>query len=228
MTVAPLILASPATLSELVSRLPAAARARLSWAPRHLTDMAERLLTIPLVTDGAIDTAGGALLEVSRALALELPDDLPSHLETDLNSLHRLALVNAKAAVRATATVLVAGQLGPALVRAAALLIAVFEGLRRGSPVPGRVDSLARRADEAASAFAASAAAERDGVQLPWYVATAAGAEVVASFAAWSPANRPSLRKHGQPTQEELSDWERVKAALDSARPHRKLFTASW
>ncbi|MBM4781445.1 MAG: hypothetical protein GQE15_27505 [Archangiaceae bacterium] len=191
--------------------------------------MAMALLTTPLVTDSAIEGAGDALVEVWRALAAEMLKDLgwiiETGLEHDLNSLHALAPTNAKAAVRATATILVAAHLDrtPALLlHAAALMTAVFEGLRCGSPVPGRVESLARRADEAARS-----AGQNEALQLPWYVESAAGAASVASFAAWNPANRISLRRVRQPTREDLESWERVKADIDSARPHRQLFASS-
>lgn len=262
MTATQLVLASPATLSELVSRLPAEGRAQVAWTPKRIADMASALLEMPLLTDGAIEAAGDSYLEAARALspalltlapmAKELSALVQTGLEHDLKLLSGLAPANAKAALRATATILAAAQLGLqavgrievaelqkalaeldaspqeqhlSLLRAAALVTAVFEGLRRGSPIPGRVEALARRADAAAAEFAAKLAAEDEALRLPWYVESAPGAASVESFAAWNPANRPSLRQLSQPTREDLEAWERVKADIDSARPHRKLFT---
>ncbi|MDP3234533.1 MAG: hypothetical protein Q8N26_17265 [Myxococcales bacterium] len=262
MTATQLVLASPATWSELVSRLPAEARAQVAWTPKRIADMAAALLEVPLLTDGAIEAAGDAYLEAARALspallklapvAKDLSALVQTGLENDLRLLTALAPANAKAAVRATATILVLAHLGLqalgrieiaelekalaeldaspqdqhlSLLQAAALVTAVFEGLRRGSPVPGRVEALARRADAAAAEFAARLARDDDALRLPWYVESAPGAASVESFAAWNPANRASLRQVSQPTREELEAWERVKADIDSARPHRKLFT---
>lgn len=262
MTATQLVLASPATLSELVSRLPAEVRAQVAWTPKRIADMATSLLEMPLLTDGAIEAAGDAYLEAARALspallklaprASELSALVQTGLENDLKRLSALAPANAKAAIRATATLLALAQLGlqalgrvdvselqkalaelhaspqeqhVSLLRAGALVTAVFEGLRRGSPVPGRVEALARRADAAAAEFAAKLAAEDDALRLPWYLESAPGAASVEWFAAWNPANRPTLRQLSQPTPEDFETWERVKADIDSARPHRKLFT---
>lgn len=257
-----LVLASPATLSELVSRLPAEARAQVAWTPKRIADMAKALLDMPLLTDGAVEAAGDAYLEAARALsptllklaplASELNAVVQAGLENDLKLLSALAPANAKAAVRATATILVVAHLGLralgrievaelqralaeldaspqaqhlSLLRAGALVTAVFEGIRRGSPVPGRVEALARRSDAAAAEFAAKLAAEDEALRLPWYVESAPGAASVESFAAWNPVNRASLRRLSEPTREDLDAWEQVKAGIDSARPHRKLFT---
>ena len=262
MTATRLVLASPATLSELVLRLPAEARAQVAWTPKRVADMATALLEAPLLTDGAIEAAGDAYLEAARALspamvqlapmAKDLTALVQTGLENDLKLLSALSPANAKAAVRATATILVLAHLGLqalgrievaelqkalaeldaspqeqhlSLLRAAALVTAVFEGLRRGSPVPGRVEALARRADAAAAEFAAKLAGDDEALRLPWYVESAPGAASVESFAAWNPANRPSLRQLSEPTREELEAWERVKTDIDSTRPHRKLFT---
>lgn len=263
MTATQLVLVSPATLSDLVSRLPAEARAQVAWTPKRIADMAGSLLTAPFLTDGVVEAAGDAYLEATRALSPALlalaprgPDLvalMQQGLENDLKLLAALPAVSAKAALRATATILVVAHLGLqalgkidvqelqramaslegelakqhlSLVRAVALVTAVFEGTRRGSPIPGRVEALARRADAAAHEFAMVLASEDQALQLPWYVEAAPGAASVAGFASWNPENRPSLRRSGEAsTKEELEAWERVKEGIDSARPHRKLFS---
>lgn len=262
MTAPQLVLASPATLAELVSRLPAEARAQVAWTPKRIADMAAALLEVPLLTDGAIEAAGDAYLEAARALspallklapvAVDLSALVQTGLENDLRLLSTLDPANAKAAIRAAATILVVAHLGlkalgrievaelekalaefdaspqdqhVSLLRATALVTAVFEGLKRGSPVPGRVEALARRADSAAAEFAALLARDDDALRLPWYVESAPGSASVEAFAAWNPANRATLRPVGQPTRQDLEAWERVKADIDGARPHRKLFT---
>ncbi len=63
------VLASPATLAELVSRLPAEARAQVAWTPKRIADMATVLLTDPLLPEGVIDAAVDAYLEAARALS---------------------------------------------------------------------------------------------------------------------------------------------------------------
>ena len=57
------VLASPATLAELVSRLPAEARAQVAWTPKRIADMATVLLTDPLLPEGVIESAVDAYLE---------------------------------------------------------------------------------------------------------------------------------------------------------------------
>jgi hypothetical protein len=264
MTATQLVLVSPATLSELVSRLPAEARAQVAWTPKRIADMASSLLTEPFLTDGVVEAAGDAYLDATRALSpallalaprgADLAALMQQGIENDLKLLTGISPVSAKAAaVRATATILVVAHLGLqalgkidveelqramaslegevakqhlSLLRAIALVIAVVEGIRRGSPIPGRVEALARRADAAAHEFAMVLAAEDPSIQLPWYVESAPGAASVAVFASWNPENRPSLRRSAVPsTKEELDAWDRVKEGIDSARPHRKLFS---
>ena len=263
MTATQLVLVSPATLSELVSRLPADARAQVAWTPKRIADMASSLLNEPFLTEGLVEAAGDAYLEATRALSPallgiaprgpELAALIQQGLENDVKLLVALAPVSAKAALRATATILVVAHLGLqalgkidvadlqramaslegeiakqhlSLLRAVALVTAVFEGSHRGSPIPGRVEALARRADAAAQEFAMVLAAEDPSLQLPWYVESAAGSGSVAAFASWNPENRPVLRRSAVPaTKEELEAWERVKESIDSARPHRKLFS---
>lgn len=257
------VLASPATLSELVSRLPAEARAQVAWTPKRIADMASVLLTDPLLPSEVIESAVDAYLEAAKALSPAILGLAPRSadlavlfeqgLEADLALLRGLHPVAAKAALRAAATVLAVGHLGlqalgridvielqramstlegeladqhRSLLRAAALVTAVLEGLRRGTPIPGRVEALARRADSAAREFAILLAAEDEALRLPWYVESAPGAQSVAGFAIWNPENQPKLVPRATPpSREELESWERVKAAIDAGRPHRKLFS---
>ncbi len=115
-----------------------------------------------------------------------------------------------------------AAQLAMPYLKSACLLMAVVEGVQKGSPIPGRVAALARRADEAAQEFARWLASMEPAAKLPWYDRTAPDAEAAAGFAVWSVA--PSMPRP-PPTQEQLEAWERVKASIDAERPHRKLFS---
>lgn len=259
-----LVVASPATLAELVSRLPAEARARVAWTPKRIADMATMLLQEPMLSDGIIEAAGDAYFEAVRALspalvglargARELAEVVERGIESDWRLMGSLSGANQKAAQRAMATLLTLAHVGAnalagldvealhravaaidegeaeqemTLCRAAALSTAMLEGLRRGSPVPGRVAALARRADAAAHELALALATGEPRLLLPWYLQGAPDAEAAASFASWNPANRTSvLRRAGvSDSQAELEAWERVKAGVDASRPHRKLFS---
>lgn len=112
------------------------------------------------------------------------------------------------------------------LVRAIALLVAVFEGVREPSTIPGRVAELARRADVEAESFARRAIVERH-LDFPWYVEKPGVAADVAEYAKWNPKNLPQWRsgKEAGVTDDERGAWEQVKKSLDEARPHRKLFS---
>jgi hypothetical protein len=188
-------------------------------------------------------------VDLKAAIQLNVENDLKQLVER----LPSIAATNAKAAARAMLTVVVVGQLGADAIRAidlhtlqkamaalgpkmpqehlslfrtGALVIAVLEGLKRGSPIPGRVDALARRADAAAREFATVLSSYAGGLRLPWYDESAPDSASASAFASWNPDNLPSVRKATSPvSQEDLEAWERVKEAIDSARPHRKLFS---
>ena len=112
------------------------------------------------------------------------------------------------------------------LLRAMALLVAVFEGVREPSTIPGRVAELARRADVEAESFARRASVERK-LAFPWYVETPGLAADVAEFAKWNPKNLPQWRNRNEAgvSDDERGAWEQVKNSIDEARPHRKLFS---
>lgn len=107
------------------------------------------------------------------------------------------------------------------MLRAVVLLIAAIEGVRKGSPVPGRVAILARRADEAAAQAAEELSRVSPGLRFPWYDRSAPDAEQYASVARW---NEENLSTRAPVTEEALQLWEQVKEGVDSARPHRKVF----
>lgn len=256
-----MLIASAETFAELVAQLPAAARAQVAWTPKRIADLANTLLTAPVVTDRMVEEAGDAYLEACNALipvvvALSATADpmrlVSESLQADLPLLKMLAPMSGRAAARALATMIVIAQLGmtvagqvdvaelqkaaeslrpesthayQSLIRSVALLMAVFHGLRHSCSIPGRVAALARRADLEAQTFALHVAAEDPALQMPWYVANAAGAERVASFASWNPENQFSWRQaEPEPTPDEEAAWEQVKTDIDSFRPHRKLF----
>lgn len=246
-----LIVASPATLAEIVAQLPAAERAQVAWAPKRVAELLRPLLTEPSLTDGLIDGVVHEYLETTRVLLQPMlrfvrqdgaKTVITAGQSRDTDSLMRLPAAACKAAMRADVTQLIAGLLGQqlaatldhstidralesdaggdALHRSSVLLLAVFEGLEKGSSIPGRLSALARRADEAAKAFAVELAAGN--LRLPWYFEDAVGAERFVRFASWSPEPAQAPR---EPTNEELEAWEKVKAGVDSARPHRKVFS---
>lgn len=253
------LVASSATLTELVSQLPATDRAELAWAPKRLADLLAPLLTAPVLAERIIEHAVDEYLDAGQRLATatlplwsrtDTSAQLQSGIERDMNSVKTLAPPIAKAALRAAATVMSMGTLGlqladkvdPALLkqaiasidsddakefrsfaRAATLLLGVFEAVKLGSPIPGRAAALARRADESAKHFATVMASLPEPVRLPWYDQTAPKSEAVAFFADWNPDN------HKWPTApataETIKEWELVKDGVDSARPHRKVFS---
>lgn len=215
-----------------------------------LTDPSLTEATIEKAADEYLE-ASTALAQsiVSLARSSDFSARLKSGMERDLRALQSLPPSAAKAALRASLTLTLVAQIGVAAIgkldlstlkhsveslkssdprdllpmRAAALVLAVLEGIRKGSPIPGRVSALARRADAVAQDFSRSLAAGQPPLRLPWYDETAEGAATVKPFASWNPESETSQPMNVVP-EDALKVWEQVKEGVESARPHRKVF----
>lgn len=106
--------------------------------------------------------------------------------------------------------------------KALVLFFALLEALKDAGPVPGRAAALARRADEVFHVMAERLAQRDPPLRLPWYFRDAPGAEQFEAFGIW----RTDLleRPASSCSPEDAEAWERVKQAIDAARPDRPVF----